>query len=64
MKRAFRLHRIFIAQYLKKLMEYKVDFIVGAVGFLLSQALEILFIGIIFLRDIQILRRKKIVNCL
>ena len=48
MKRAFRLHRIFIAQYLKKLMEYKVDFIVGAVGFLLSQALEILFIGIIF----------------
>ncbi|MDD6645272.1 MAG: ABC-2 family transporter protein [Oscillospiraceae bacterium] len=48
MKRAFRLHRIFIAQYMKKLMEYKVDFIVGAVGFLLSQALEILFIGIIF----------------
>ena len=48
MIRAFRLHRIFIAQYLKKLMEYKVDFIVGAVGFLLSQALEILFIGIIF----------------
>lgn len=48
MKRAFRLHRIFIAQYLKKLMEYKIDFIVGAVGFLLSQALEILFIGIIF----------------
>ena len=48
MKRALRLHRIFISQYLKRLMEYKVDFIIGAVGFLLSQAFEILFIGIIF----------------
>ncbi|MGN0459547.1 MAG: ABC transporter permease [Ruminococcus sp.] len=48
MKRALRLHRIFISQYMKKLMEYKVDFVVGAIGFLLEQVLEILFIGIIF----------------
>ena len=48
MKRLFRLHRIFIAQYLKKLMEYKVDFLLGAVGFLFEQAIQILFIGIIF----------------
>lgn len=48
MRRIFRLHKIFIIQHLKKLMEYKVDFVIGAVGFLLSQAVEILFIGIIF----------------
>lgn len=50
MKRVFRLHRIFISQHLKRLMEYKVDFTVGAIGFLLGQAVEILFIGIIFHR--------------
>ena len=43
MKRVFRLHRIFISQHLKRLMEYKVDFTVGAIGFLLGQAVEILF---------------------
>ena len=48
MRRLFRLHRIFIAQYLKKLMEYKVDFLLGAVGMLFEQAMQILFIGIIF----------------
>lgn len=48
MRRMLRLHRIFISQHMKKLMEYKVDFVVGAVGFLLGQAVEILFIGIIF----------------
>lgn len=48
MGRIFRLHKIFIVQHLKKLMEYKVDFIIGAVGFLLSQAVQIIFIGIIF----------------
>ena len=48
MRRFFRLHRIFIAQYLKRLMEYKVDFLLGAVGLLISQAIQILFLGIIF----------------
>ena len=48
MRRYFRLHRIFIAQYLKRLMEYKGDFLLGAVGLLFSQAIQILFIGIIF----------------
>lgn len=46
--RYFRLHRIFIAQYLKRLMEYKVDFLLGAFGLLLTQAFQIAFIGIIF----------------
>lgn len=48
MKRFFRLHCIFIAQYLKKLMEYKVDFLLGAFGLLMAQAFQLLFLGIIF----------------
>ena len=46
--RYIRLHRIFVAQYLKKLMEYKVDFLLGAVGMLLTQAMQIIFLGVIF----------------
>lgn len=46
--RYIRLHRIFVAQYLKKLMEYKVDFLLGAFGLLIAQAMQILFLGIIF----------------
>ena len=48
MKRYFRLHRIFVVQYLKRLMEYKVDFLLGAIGLVIAQAIQILFIGIIF----------------
>lgn len=48
MRRYFRLHRIFIAQYLKRLMEYKTDFLLGAVGLLIAQGLQIVFIRIIF----------------
>ncbi len=48
MGRLFRLHRIFIAQYMKNLMEYKVDFLTGAISFLLGQIVQILTIGIIF----------------
>lgn len=46
--RYIRLHRIFIAQYLKKLMEYKADFLLGAVGLLFTQVIQIAFLGIIF----------------
>ncbi|MGN0452449.1 MAG: ABC transporter permease [Ruminococcus sp.] len=48
MKRMMKLHWIFIKQDLKKMMEYKVDFLLGAVGFLLTQAVQILCLGIIF----------------
>ncbi len=48
MGRILRLHYIFIKQDLKKLMEYKVDFLLGAIGFVLTQAVQILFLGIIF----------------
>lgn len=48
MKRFFKLYRIFTAQYLKRLMEYKIDFLTGFFSFLLMQAIDILFITIIF----------------
>lgn len=48
MKRILKMHLIFIRQDLKKLMEYKVDFLLGAIGFLLTQAVQILCLGIIF----------------
>ena len=46
--RAFRLQRIFAALHLKKLMEYKVDFVIGALGFLVEQVINIAFLTIIF----------------
>lgn len=48
MGRMFRLHRIFVAQYMKNLMEYKVDFLTGAISFLIGQIVQIATIGIIF----------------
>lgn len=48
--RMFKLHRIFIKQDLKKLMEYKIDFLTGAIGMLLTQAINIFFISVIFAR--------------
>ncbi|OFI46087.1 multidrug ABC transporter permease [Floricoccus penangensis] len=48
MKRILRLEKIFIKQYLKQLMEYRVDFIVGVLGVVLTQALNILFLKVIF----------------
>lgn len=47
-KRMLRMHRIFIAQDLKKMLEYKVDFLTGAVSMLLIQAFNIAFLWIIF----------------
>lgn len=47
-KRLFRMHRIFVAQELKRMMEYKGDFIVGVVGFLMVQCSNLLFLWIIF----------------
>lgn len=47
-KRAFRMHRIFVTQELKRMMEYKGDFIIGIIGFLLVQASNLLFLRIIF----------------
>lgn len=46
--RIFKLHRIFIKQDLKRLMEYKIDFTTGALGLLLAQAFNLFFLSIIF----------------
>lgn len=48
LKRALRIHRIFMAQEFKRMMEYKGDFIVGIIGFLLVQLSNLLFLWIIF----------------
>ncbi len=47
-KRAFNMHRIFVAQELKRMMEYKTDFLIGILGFLTNQFFNIMFIWIIF----------------
>ena len=47
-KRMLKMHRIFIAQDLKKMMEYKIDFLTGAFSLLLTQAFNIAFLWIIF----------------
>lgn len=47
-KRMLRMHRIFVAQELKRMMEYKSDFIIGIIGFLLGQFFNMLFLWIIF----------------
>ncbi len=47
-KRMFRMHRIFVAQEIKRMMEYKGDFLVGIIGFLLAQFFNLLFLWIIF----------------
>lgn len=47
-KRMFRMHRIFVTQEIKRMMEYKGDFIIGIIGFLLGQFFNMLFLFIIF----------------
>lgn len=47
-KRAFRMHRIFVAQELKRMLEYKGDFIIGIIGFLLVQTSNLLFLTLVF----------------
>ncbi|MGN0558740.1 MAG: ABC transporter permease [Acutalibacteraceae bacterium] len=47
-KRMFKMHRIFVTQELKRMMEYKGDFIVGIIGFLLGQLTNMLFLFIVF----------------
>lgn len=48
MKRALKIYGLLAAQNLKRLMEYRADFLTGAVSFLIDQAVGIAFIFIIF----------------
>lgn len=52
MKKYQRMHLIFIRQYIKQIMEYKVDFVVGVLGVFLTQGqgLNLLFLNVIFQR--------------
>lgn len=47
-KRLLRMHKIFVSQELKRMMEYKGDFIVGIIGFLLGQLFNMIFLWIVF----------------
>lgn len=47
-KRYLRLYRIYCAQFIKTIMQSKLDFFIGLVGFLLSQFAGITFLYLIF----------------
>lgn len=47
-KRALKIHRIFMAQEFKRMMEYKGDFVVGIIGFFLVQLSNLMFLWIVF----------------
>lgn len=42
------MHRIFVSQELKRMMEYKGDFIIGIIGFFLIQTSNLLFLTLVF----------------
>ena len=46
--RGLRLYRVFVAQFFKRLVEYRVDFLTGAFAFFFGQIFNILFIFLIF----------------
>ncbi len=48
MMRFLRLYKTLVVQQIKRLMEYKVDFLTGAASFLVGQVTNIVFISIIF----------------
>ncbi|WP_297430657.1 ABC-2 family transporter protein [Clostridium sp.] len=54
MKRYFKIYKMLFLQYLKGLMEYKIDFFVGLFAFLFTQAAGIGFIYLIFLKIPQL----------
>ena len=52
MKRYFRLYLKFLEQYIKTLIEYRADFILGLIGFLFVQSIGVIFITLIQLPKI------------
>lgn len=48
MRRFFRIYKTLTVQNLKRIMEYKADFLTGAVSFLIEQAIGVAFLFIIF----------------
>lgn len=50
MKRYFHLYNIFLQQYIKKLMQSKLDFFIGVISFFLNQLIGIVFLQLVFNR--------------
>ena len=48
MKRYAKLYIMFLKQYIKSLIEYRIDFILGLIGFLLVQGTGVIFLKLIF----------------
>lgn len=48
MRRYLKLYVIFIKQHFKMLMEYRFDFLTGALSFLISQTVGVIFLALIF----------------
>lgn len=48
MKRYLTIYRVFLTQYLKRLVNYRMDFLVGAASFVFVQAAGVLFIALVF----------------
>ena len=48
MRKYCKLYKKFLQQYIKTLMEYRADFILGLIGFLFVQSIGVIFIGLIF----------------
>ena len=48
MKKYCKLYIKFLQQYIKTLIEYRADFILGLIGFLFVQSIGVIFIGLIF----------------
>ena len=48
MKKYINLYMKFLQQYIKSLIEYRADFILGLIGFVLVQGINVVFINLIF----------------
>lgn len=48
MKKYINLYMKFLQQYIKSLIEYRTDFILGLIGFILVQGINVVFINLIF----------------
>lgn len=48
MKRYLRLYRVLVAQFLKTIMQSRVDFLIGLLGFFFTQIMGIAFLYLVF----------------
>lgn len=46
--RAIKIHRIFVRQELQRFLEYRSDFIMGIIGFLIGQIFNLMYLWIVF----------------